>query len=84
MPTMAVCYATVVFFLGFCTAEFTNREDEAYVFQDHLTPYPVNKHGSRRIAREIADCQHVKWDNRTFEELLVPHPTEISSVKAEV
>lgn len=81
---MALCYVTVVFFLGFSTAEFTNRGDYAYFFQDHLTPYSEINHGSRRIDREIADCQHVKWDNKTFEELLVPRPSEVSSVKAQV
>ena len=82
---MALYYCTVVLFLGFCTAEFTNRGGETYFFQDYLTPYSEIRHGSgRRVAREIADCQHVKWDNRTFEELLVPRPSEVSSREAQV
>ena len=37
--------------------------------EDHLTPYSGTKLNSRRIPRETAECQHVRWDNRTFEEL---------------
>ena len=81
---MALGFSTVVFFLGFSTAEYINGGNEAYFFQDHLTPYSEVEDGSRRIPREVSDCQHVKWDNRTFEELLVPRPSEVSSVKAQV
>ncbi len=81
---MAHGLSTVIFFLGFCIAEVINGGNEAYFFQDHLTPYSELKGVSRRIPREVSDCQHVKWDNRTFEELLVPRPSEVSSVKAQV
>lgn len=35
---------------------------------DHLTPYPDHRHGSGRYTREIQECQHTTWENRTFEE----------------
>lgn len=75
---------TVVLLLGFCIAEFTDGGNDTHFFQDHLTPYSATSRGSRRISREIADCQHVRWENRTFEELLVPRPSEVISVKAQV
>jgi hypothetical protein len=79
---MAHGLSTVIFFLGFCIAEVINGG--TYFFRDHVTPYSELKGVSRRIPREVSDCQHVKWDNRTFEELLVPRPSEVSSVKAQV
>ena len=43
--------------------------DGSSVFpNDHLTPYPEHRHGSGRTIREIRECQHVSWNNRTYEE----------------
>ena len=44
---------------------------------DHLTPYPEHRHGSRRTIRDIQECQHISWENRTFEEfkLSLSRPT---------
>lgn len=35
---------------------------------DFLTPYPEGRHGSRRTSRDVKECQHVSWENRTYEE----------------
>ena len=35
---------------------------------DHLTPYAEGRHGSRRTARDIEECQHTTWENRTYEQ----------------
>ena len=40
--------------------------EEAFPF-DYLSPYPPGMHGSRRTIREISNCQHTTWKNRTFE-----------------
>ena len=48
---------------------------------DHLTPYPEHRHGSRRTTRDIQECQHTNWNNRTYEEfkipVLTPHSKEV-------
>ena len=48
---------------------------------DFLTPYPEGRHGSRRTTRDIKECEHVTWDNRTYEEfkldLVQPHSTDL-------
>lgn len=45
----------------------------SYTFSgDYLTPYSWVRHGSRRISREIVECQHVRWENKTFEEFVLP------------
>ncbi|CAI8027068.1 N-acetylglucosamine-1-phosphodiester alpha-N-acetylglucosaminidase [Geodia barretti] len=34
---------------------------------DYLSPYPPGTHGSRRTIRDISNCLHTTWNNRTFE-----------------
>ena len=34
---------------------------------DYLTPYPQGRHGSTRTIRDISNCLHTSWENRTFE-----------------
>ena len=43
--------------------------------KDHLTPYPEHRHGSQRTARDVSECQHTSWENRTYEEFKVPNFT---------
>ena len=45
------------------------RENLPDFSEEHLTPYSKTRHGSRRDSRDIIQCQHVKWENRTYEEL---------------
>lgn len=48
---------------------------------DRLSPYKENSHGSLRSVRDISECQHVDWNNKTYEEyhlkLQVPLSTDI-------
>lgn len=41
-------------------------DEEVFPF-DYLSPYPQERHGSTRTIREISNCQHTSWQNRTFE-----------------
>ena len=76
----------IVLLLGAFMVDYTSEDQENNppFYHDHLSPYSGTKHGSRRFSREIADCQHVRWENKTFEELFVPRPSRMSSVKAKV
>lgn len=58
---------TIFLFVTFCSVHSMLKED-SYFSEDFLTPYSGRRHGSRRFTREIAECQHVKWENRTYEE----------------
>lgn len=46
---------------------------------DRVSPYEEGQHGSGRSRRDIAQCQHWSWGNRTYEEyqmdLVVPEST---------
>jgi len=35
--------------------------DDLLFPKDHLTPYPEHRHGSRRTARDVSECQHIPW-----------------------
>ena len=56
-------------------------DEEVFPF-DYLSPYPPWRHGSRRTIREIANCQHTTWQNRTYETLEIstepPNSEEVS------
>ena len=54
-------------FVSFCCVH-SILNDDSYFPGDYLTPYHGTRHGSRRIAREIAECQHIRWENSTYEE----------------
>ena len=43
---------------------------------DVLTPYLPGEHGSTRTTREISECLHTSWENRTVEtyQLTIEHP----------
>lgn len=43
-----------------------NYNDSIFPF-DYLSPYPDGRHGSGRSVRDISNCQHTTWKNRTFE-----------------
>ena len=47
---------------------------------DHLTPYLIGRHGSKRTTRDVENCKHVSWQNETFEVFpskpLFPQPYE--------
>lgn len=46
---------------------------------DRLSPYEEGWHGSGRSRRDISQCQHIGWENRTYEwyqvELPIPEST---------
>lgn len=52
---------------------------------DRLSPYREGWHGSGRSRRDIAQCQHVNWNNQTYEEfyLKVSFP-EVSDIQYEM
>ena len=51
------------------TRKYQTLSSDSGVFPfDHLTPYPEGRHGSRRTTRDIEECQHTTWENRTYEE----------------
>ena len=54
---------------------FPMRESTSNNFlfaNDHLTPYSEHRHGSQRTTRNIQECQHTSWNNRTYEEFKIP------------
>lgn len=54
-------------------------ETPSLFLSDRLSPYEEGGHGSGRSSRDVAECQHVRWNNRTYEEyhvdLVVPEST---------
>ena len=58
----------VLLLLVSCCVYSIGEESQQFIPEDHLTPYSHTRHGSRRFSRDIAGCQHVRWENRTYEE----------------
>lgn len=62
-----------------CIIAMTAVEAPGIFPSDRLSPYAEGWHGSRRSRREISQCQHESWGNRTYEEhqldLSVPEAT---------
>ena len=52
---------------------------------DILTPYPLGKHGSTRTTRDVSECQHIVWENRTYEEFKIStKPPKLKTLDYEV
>ena len=59
-----------------CFIAVAVAETPSLFLSDRLSPYEEGKHGSGRSRRDVTECQHVRWSNRTYEEyhvdLVVP------------
>lgn len=68
----------VLFCLSF-TVAVAVAEAPGIFPSDRVSPYEEGQHGSGRSRRDVAQCQHVSWSNRTYEEyqmdLVVPEST---------
>ena len=56
----------------------TNHHKDKTFPHDVLTPYPQGRHGSTRTARDVSNCQHYVWENRTYEEFHMAPGTQWS------
>lgn len=67
--------------LLYCSAEVITTEASDPFPLDRLSPYSEGLHGSGKSRREISQCQHVAWNNRTYEEyhlnILMPESTDL-------
>lgn len=58
-----------LFFFVYCCISAVNLSTLPHkVPFDTLSPYDSGHHGSGRTIRDISQCQHVVWENRTYEE----------------
>ena len=75
---MSSWYVLELQLLSLCfVATFAESPD--IFLHDSLSPYDEGWHGSGRSRRDISQCQHVNWNNKTYEEyhidLSVPQPS---------
>lgn len=58
----------VIQLILYCSIEVTIAEAPEVFPLDRLSPYREGWHGSGRTRRAISQCQHVSWNNKTYEE----------------
>lgn len=68
-----------LFSLATTTVSSNSPVNQHIFLNDYLTPYPPGRHGSKRTIRDISNCQHTSWENRTYETFKVSTETPIST-----